>query len=202
MADDADRQTHGEASHRDLSPSGPGPPAGTDPIAEAARRAAERAGEGSGLIVPDRFGDEPVYGWRVWKLFVDDCTLRSSLYWDVIWPRGEEMKATCANVTHLGDGHPSLECTCGIWSYKDRADALERVLAWDGGADWPVVYRIVVMGRVSLWGHLIEHERGWRASRAYPYDIMIPKHNGYDYEEMAARLRNSYRVDATAEDLL
>jgi hypothetical protein len=31
-----------------------------------------------------------------------------------------------------------------------------------------------VLGRVSLWGTIVECDRGWRASNAYPAEIVVP----------------------------
>ena len=33
---------------------------------------------------------------------------------------------------------------------------------------------IPVVGRVSLWGVVHEHEHGWRASCAYPISLFVP----------------------------
>jgi len=41
----------------------------------------------------------------------------------------------------------------------------------------PAASRLVVqraVGRVALWGDVIEGSRGWRAARAYPAEIWIP----------------------------
>jgi hypothetical protein len=41
--------------------------------------------------------------------------------------------------------------------FKEHEDVLHRVL-----------------GRVALWGTVVECERGWRASRAYPAHLYVP----------------------------
>ncbi len=58
---------------------------------------------------------------------------------------------------------PSLECACGIYAAREPEDALVYLT----GRDEPgVVGR--VLGRVALWGLVVEGEHGWRAELAYP----------------------------------
>lgn len=45
-------------------------------------------------------------------------------------------------------------------------------------------------GRVSLWGRVAEHETGWRAEQAYPYELTV-----YGPSEVARTIRNLYGVD-------
>jgi hypothetical protein len=47
-------------------------------------------------------------------------------------------------------------------------------------------------GRVSLWGRVIEHEKGWRAQHAYPYSISIHSLS----PAVASELRAEYLIDA------
>jgi hypothetical protein len=66
---------------------------------------------------------------------------------------------------------------------KAAAEALIREL--------PVRGRPVAIGRVSLWGRVVENTNGWRAQFAYPYDLLV---YGAD-EQLAADLRRRYGVD-------
>jgi hypothetical protein len=55
-----------------------------------------------------------------------------------------------------------------------------------------------VIGRVALWGEVVEGEFGWRASRAYPLELLIPgRAGGYRrgayLDEIAVELE-AYRV--------
>ena len=47
------------------------------------------------------------------------------------------------------------------------------------GARWPYAWmRPLVrqaIGRVALWGDVVEGARGWRASRAYPAELWLPQ---------------------------
>jgi hypothetical protein len=58
-----------------------------------------------------------------------------------------------------------------------------------------------VLGRVALWGTVIECERGFRASRAYPTRVYLPSDAGspwgVEWEEVALGL-SRYRVPIEA----
>jgi len=123
---------------------------------------------------------EPVHGWRLWS--VVDAGGRSrlqSLVWGSVgWP-GRELVATCEASPRdslrpwrrrmPGHAAPESRCTCGV-------HAMERVRHL-GTYVPPAASRLVVqraVGRVALWGSVIEGSRGWRAARAYPAEIWIP----------------------------
>jgi len=123
---------------------------------------------------------DPVHGWRLWS--VVDAGGRSrlqSLVCPSIWWPGQELVATCEAAPRDGlrpwrrrmPGHaaPEARCTCGV-------HAMERVRHL-GTYVPPAASRLVVqraVGRVALWGEVIEGSRGWRAGRAYPAEIWIP----------------------------
>jgi hypothetical protein len=45
-----------------------------------------------------------------------------------------------------------------------------------------------VLGRVRLWGDVVECERGYRASHAYPAELLVPAAPGARADELAANL--------------
>jgi hypothetical protein len=47
------------------------------------------------------------------------------------------------------------------------------------------------IGRVALWGRVIEHEKGWRAQYAYPYALHVESED----EAVALAVRRVYAVD-------
>jgi hypothetical protein len=51
---------------------------------------------------------------------------------------------------------PDPSCTCGLYAFKSKT-VLRSPKTW-----FPVI------GTVSMWGRIVEHERGWRAEHAYP----------------------------------
>ncbi len=59
---------------------------------------------------------------------------------------------------------PDIRCRCGIYASRSLADFERPRPAWPPA---PVV------GTVSLWGTVVEHERGWRARLAYPARLRL-----------------------------
>jgi len=139
---------------------------------------------------------EPILGWRVWHVDSrDGCpSLRSWAHADA-WPAGRRMEAACR--TRLGlhrrashHDAPRAGHRCGVYAFRERGDAeaLLRQLLPVG----PAVGRLpAAIGRVSLWGRVIENSGGWRAEYAYPYDLLL---FGGD-AALAADLRGRYAVD-------
>jgi hypothetical protein len=62
---------------------------------------------------------------------------------------------------------PHEDCSCGIHAARDPAS----VWTYLHGRDDPQTVRRV-LGRVLLWGRVVEHELGWRASHARPLDFV------------------------------
>jgi hypothetical protein len=131
---------------------------------------------------------EPIRGWRVWK--VANGRLYSTVF-GTLWPERARLEARCGLGGRSSPGGlrgvheaPSRGCDCGIYALKSHADALylARQIAE------PV---LVAVGRVSLWGRVVETERGYRAEYAYIYDLSLL--GGSDVE--AAEIRNRYAVD-------
>jgi hypothetical protein len=116
---------------------------------------------------------EPVLGWRAWRLHRGDggvrivpTTPRSA------WEPRVAIHATCSGshtreyMVHnpeLVKFHRSPEpgCTCGVHAIKDPSR-----LARSGRA-------AAVVGRVAMWGRVIEHTKGYRAEFAYPSRLRL-----------------------------
>jgi hypothetical protein len=81
-----------------------------------------------------------------------------------VWEPRRELVAECEH----GHVAPELACGCGIYAAREPEEALRYAL----GRDEPhVVGR--VLGLVALWGRVVEGEHGWRAQRAYPYELEL-----------------------------
>jgi hypothetical protein len=146
------------------------------------------------------FSTEPVVGWRVWRVLrpidrkISAAELATellaaerdgerepvaslfryrlrSLTQPVYWPVGAKLESTCelergGTATHAGGG-PHASCECGVWALRTRALALDVLGAYaSSGVS-------VALGKVALWGRLIEHEKGWRGQYAYPLDTRV-----------------------------
>ena len=113
-------------------------------------------------------------GWRAWTV------LGGALHGVGIgsgepWPPGLRAEAVCTPQMYDGPRPPhpcphcGLEtheppvktCHCGFWAFKTRESLEQRLTV---GLDR-------VVGRVALWGRVMEHELGWRAQWAYPLEL-------------------------------
>ena len=83
-------------------------------------------------------------------------------------------------------GAPNSDHDCGIYACREREDAERLIEQLDGRGRLPTA-----LGRVSLWGRVIENTGGWRAQFAYPYDLELFGGS----RELAAALRRRYGVD-------
>jgi len=118
---------------------------------------------------------EPLRGWRLWEVAdVDGAPRLRSLYRMSFWPVGAPFEARCeAQRLRLSrrprHAAPSETCTCGI--YGAPFELVRRKLALDDGLPPSSLF---VIGTVSLWGEVLECERGWRAALAYPSRLFVP----------------------------
>jgi hypothetical protein len=148
---------------------------------------------------------EPFEAWRVWRVVRRDGEYSlGSVIQRALWPAGEAFTADCLRAPRLFSRFrrkqpheaPDARCECGIY-----AAALERVGQYLADAPFRGVAR--VLGKVALWGTVIECDRGFRASLAYPTRIYIPIDAGrpwrVDWEEVAIGLwRYGVPVEALA----
>jgi hypothetical protein len=119
----------------------------------------------------------PIEAWRVW--FVDRSARLRSITFDVPWPVGEPLVATCLHrrrswrppwrVLPVDHEAPDEKCHCGIYGAADR----ERTRDY-GSFALPRWAAARVLGRVQLWGAVLECEQGWRASYGYPARLYLP----------------------------
>jgi hypothetical protein len=124
-------------------------------------------------LVPDYA--EPLCAWRLWEVEdVDAAPRLRSLYRLSFWPVGAPFEARCEAQRLRLSGRPrhaapSETCTCGI--YGAPFELIRRNLSLDDGLPPGSLF---VIGTVSLWGDVLECERGWRASLAYPSRLFVP----------------------------
>ena len=120
---------------------------------------------------------QPFVGWRVWLLSREPEGFRlKSLVHKVVWQPGEPLDATCLRrrsylswVREPAEHEPPDEgCECGV--YATQPELLGEYLCL-GPIDRPLA---CAFGRVALWGTVLECERGWRASSAYPHHLYLP----------------------------
>jgi hypothetical protein len=159
---------------------------------------------------------EPVEAWRVWRVVTREGRIvLKSLFVGAVWEPGLPLVASCT-AGHRSwrppwrkkpNDHaaPDLECGCGIYGVQSIAAArsyLERP---------PLLCRDDrVIGRVALWGNVVECTSGWRASHAYPIELFVPttvvahglRQRGYVEEILLALEAYGVPVDVAAPNAL
>jgi hypothetical protein len=137
----------------------------------------------------------PVTGWRAWTVVETNAGLRlGSVLHDLLWPCARPVVAECRldedpfAAPVAPHPVPGAACNCGFHAARDASDAL----SYARGRDEPgTICRI--LGEVTLWGHVLQTESGWRASHAYPSRLYVPD------AELAAALA-AYGVDISSPE--
>ena len=122
---------------------------------------------------------EPFEAWRVWRVgrWQGRIVLKS-LFSGTVWEPTVPVTAFCTGVQRVpwrpwrlqSTGHvaPALDCRCGIYGVRTVAAARPYIDCT------PLPYRDDrVIGRVALWGDVVEGPLGWRASHAYPVELFL-----------------------------
>jgi len=138
------------------------------------------------VAAPDFAG--PIQGWRVWfAVDVEGQTRLASPVYHLLWKPGSAFVARCLRSQWLsriaaggGQAHapPAELCSCGVYAASD----LSLACAYLGdrlvpkSLAWPLLHR--VLGSVALWGEVVECERGWRGSYAYPAQLYVCRRDG------------------------
>lgn len=121
-----------------------------------------------------------ISGWRCWIVKAGEALLRPIYKKGLIWKPRQALEAMCPDEEHVV---PSEGCKCGLWAVCHPMLLSE--------VHWKEHRALtLVVGQVALWGHIIEHERGWRAQFAYPTHLYALT----DDEWLAAALRERYAV--------
>lgn len=126
---------------------------------------------------PDVAG--PIEAWRVWRVVAHDgAYVLGSLIKPRLWPPRKPLLAECLRERALlvewlrrrqRHAAPAMRCECGVYA----AGSLPQLRQYlNESSLQPAVGR--VLGQVALWGRVVECERGYRASHAYPQRIFVP----------------------------
>lgn len=105
---------------------------------------------------------EPIVAWRAWALTGrrdgTDVLLRPVAKRTRTWKPREIVEASCRSFRwHEA---PDVSCTCGLHG-THGIEVLRKTRC------------PAVLGRVALWGRVIEHEHGFRARFAYPQRLRL-----------------------------
>lgn len=187
-------RTTGEDPHRRAA-RGSGAQRGRDGAHTRARPGA--AGRPQAVSVAPDYA-APLVGWRTWAAVErkGGLALRSMVY-EGRWPPGEPLVATCRLLPRSRrlarllwfEPHeaPDERCECGVYA----ASAPELALPYLSRLGLIRGARYALIGRVALWGRVIECERGWRGTFAYPTHLYLryaSRRKGADARALAGRL--------------
>jgi hypothetical protein len=105
---------------------------------------------------------EPIVAWRAWALTGrrdgTELLLRPVAKRARTWRPREVVEASCR--TSRWHEAPDPACTCGLHG-THGLEVLRKTKC------------PAVLGRVALWGRVIEHEHGYRAQFAYPQRLRL-----------------------------
>lgn len=145
---------------------------------------------------------EPIVGWRCWRV-LPVRTLSEGMRYRLcaagtnglpkVWEPRAAIVAHCAAFDSRHEA-PHRSHECGIYAYAAQAEGeamLANMWAWNSGPG-----TIWAFGRVSLWGRLIEHELGWRAQYAYPYEVAV-----FTGGKAATQIGREYVIDVEQQPL-
>jgi hypothetical protein len=124
-------------------------------------------------------------GWRSWLVVLVEGEFRlCSPVYPMIWPPRAEARAFCRGKEKLAARSrpadhraPGERCRCGIYASASPGPAAQ-LLAHVIIPDLAYPVEQPVLGRVSLWGQVVECEHGWRGACAYPAALYVPALGG------------------------
>lgn len=144
---------------------------------------------------PDAFEEEEGFrAWIVKKRLVpgEIPMLRSVTVHEAFWQPGAPMKAVCSREDEKHTP-PHEHCSCGLYTAKTLKHLLSMPYhRYDEKDD----DETVVLGRVKLWGKVIEGTQGWRAEFGYPSVLYVP----FESWRLIDPLREAYRVPVAVKN--
>lgn len=122
------------------------------------------AREGSSLVVPDLL--EPIIGYRAWRVDSGGNLMSTGLFYyghGGGWYPREPQASQCYydKLLHYGHKTPQEHCNCGYYAASDFRNIMK------GSGKYAAV------GRVAMWGKIIQYTKGWRAEYAYPIEFKM-----------------------------
>jgi hypothetical protein len=145
----------------------------------------------------------PLVGWRAWNVVsTEDGWRLQSTHMGDPWPVGEPLEAKCHRDRVIAGGlpyharhePPHRSCQCGVYGASSPEEATQYfVPSWADLSPLPAPkldesYVPRAVGRVSLWGRVLECSQGYRATKAYPAEIFLPRHRPDGRQFDAARI--------------
>ncbi len=157
------------------------------------------------IEAPDQI--ELEYGWRAWGVKKNAPVgavpvLQSVTHTEAFWTPRVPMGAICPLSTGRGNGvkrsgHevPDEGCSCGLYSAKTYEHLMGMSYHRYDAERYGLFH---VVGRVKLWGKVIEGSQGWRAAIGYPDQLWVP----FEAWELVEPLAETYGVPVSLKNFL
>lgn len=151
------------------------------------------------LIVPDQVAVE--YGWRAWGVRKKETDAGLTLLQSInggkhgqpelpFWQPRVPMEAVCKHDHEV----PTEQCKCGLYSAK----TLDHLMTMHHYYNYDPARMFKVIGKVALWGKVIEGTQGWRATYGYPSELYLP----FEAWHLHNDLREAYGVPIYLKNFL
>jgi hypothetical protein len=138
-------------------------------LQRVARAGEQRVRERRWLSLTEELDDEPRSGWKTAQILLAPDGSSATL-WGITVGRAYRVEDR-ARCEVRGCEPPALDCDCGFYAYKHRADALDLLrytLACNGLRDKALL-------AVELDGTVLEYERGYRAERQQVMGVQVER---------------------------
>lgn len=147
---------------------------------------------------------EPIIAYRIWKVSPEgrlSTAYRNSGKWPWMKPYSAACDGGQGKWTYLGmpltiqwadqpkpadHDAPHFYCSCGLYGYKS-IKCLEQTFEQYYKGE-------CVLGRVALWGKIVEHKDGYRAEYGYPQVLYYPDESMMDSRNWADGLAGKEMV--------
>ena len=128
-------------------------------------------------------------GWRVWKIRDWQTGLLGAAYMDYAW-EGPSIRVPDGDVAQLplGAGYHAFKNKQAARDYLEAYATLHAPITTD-------ISTVLAVGKVQLYGTVVEHEHGYRASHAIVRHLWVSPVWG---EEMRTRLADRYQCPVEA----
>lgn len=169
--------------------------------------------------LPHDIAAEPIEGYRIFRLNTRKGLLQS-VAMQQIWLPGQPMQSDCNRSPHGGVHDPHENCTCGIHAARSRnmlsmcyPGLAKQLLAAQGDASSEHFLFFnprerertgFLSARVRLWGHVIQHAHGYRASwgEIIPQTLQWwPRRHYKHNNKLLLHLREKYDVPSTYQEV-
>ena len=101
-----------------------------------------------------------ITAWRGWCVSNSGCLESLGSY--SRWTPKVAVKAICTCHSHEA---PQMTCNCGYWSFKSHENLVKAISGYASDVE--------VVGKVEIWGRVIECENGYRSEFAYPSELWL-----------------------------